>query len=409
MSSPPLSWSSKDQKFVVHIVSIQPHNRTLPSIECSILLDSRMVPLLPKSLVQEQPPLRPVFEIKSAGGKGAGMFATQNIPAGALILVEHPVIVVPASIPFPDRSGAFRALVGRLPPAAHQELMTMANCRSLEECCMEEGIARTNGTALDFAFPPSMSKDPEVREYGGVFLKVNRTNHSCGPNAAHRWDFASFSSSLYALRPITAGEEITMMYTDISASREVRREKLRRLYGFDCECTYCDLPDKKAVAHSDLSRAKLRDWPHINPGYLKWSTDLCRADDVIIKSHQEALALIEQEGMYALRCLYMEEIMLSYALLGEEAQFRDWAQKLLNLCAFQDPALAADVRTWLKNPRLMKKWAWRKKHRLHFGCGNWLFSLATRTSSTSSSSSTPNAPSNASEFLTSSSAVEREV
>lgn len=155
-----------------------------------------------------------------------------------------------------------------------------------------------------------------------------------------------------------------MMYTDISASREVRREKLRRLYGFDCECTYCDLPDKKAVAHSDLSRAKLRDWPHINPGYLKWSTDLCRADDVIIKSHQEALALIEQEGMYALRCLYMEEIMLSYALLGEEAQFRDWAQKLLNLCAFQDPALAADVRTWLKNPRLMKKWAWRKKHRL---------------------------------------------
>jgi len=153
------------------------------------------------------------------------------------------------------------------------------------------------------------------------------------------------------------------MYTDISASREARQEKLRRLYGFDCRCTYCDLPDDKAIARGDLSRAKLRNWRHTNPGYLKWSTDLCRADDVIIKSHQEALDLIEQEGMYGLQCLYMEEIMLSYALLGDEAQFRDWAQKLSNLCTFQDPELAADLRKWLDNPMSMKKWAWRKKQR----------------------------------------------
>ena len=186
---------------------------------------------------------------------------------------------------------------------------------------------------------------------------------SCGPNAAHKWDLKSFSSSLYALRPISAGEEITMMYTDITASREVRREKLRRLYGFHCECAYCDLPDDQAVAHSDLSRVKLRDWRHTNPGYLKWSTDLCRADDVVIKSHEEALTLIEQEGIYGLQCLYMEEIMLSYALLGDEAQFREWAQKLLNLCTYQDPDLVVDLRRWLQNPRSMKKWAWRKKQR----------------------------------------------
>jgi hypothetical protein len=187
---------------------------------------------------------------------------------------------------------------------------------------------------------------------------------SCGPNAAHKWDLKSFSSSLYALRSIRAGEEITMMYTDITASREVRRKKLRRLYGFDCECSYCDLPDDQAVVYSDISRAKLRDWGHTNPGYLKWSTDLCRADDVVIKSHQEALALIEQEGIHGLQCLYMEEITLSYALLGDEVQFRDWAQKLLNLCTHQDPILAADLRKWLENPKSMKKWAWRKKQRL---------------------------------------------
>jgi hypothetical protein len=172
------SWSSEDQEFVVHIVSVQPHDQTLPSIESSILLDVRMVPLLPKTLVQKQPPLQPFFEIKSAGDKGAGMFATQDIPAGALILVEHPVIITPASIPLPDRSGAYKALFNRLLPAARQQLLTMTNCRALEECSTtEEGIARTNGTGIDLAFPPSMSKDPKIKEYGAVFLKINRSNH----------------------------------------------------------------------------------------------------------------------------------------------------------------------------------------------------------------------------------------
>jgi hypothetical protein len=185
----PKSWSSVDQEFVVHIVSVQPHDRTLPSIECSIVLDSRMVPLLPKGIVQKQPPLQPFFEIKSAGDKGAGMFATRDISAGALIIAEHPVIITPASTPFPDRCSAYKTLFNRLPPAARQELLTMTNCRSIDECStVEEGIARTNGTGIDLAFPPSMSEDPEFKEYGAVFLKINRSNHRydrCFPPSYH--------------------------------------------------------------------------------------------------------------------------------------------------------------------------------------------------------------------------------
>lgn len=173
------SWYTNDQEFTVHILSIQPHEQSLPPVECSVLLDSRMVSLLPKGLVQKQPPIvQPSFKIKSAGEKGAGMFATHDIPAGALILVEHPVIVTPASIPLSDRSGAYKTLFSRLPPTARQELLTMTNCRSVEECStIEEGIARTNGTGVDLAFPPSMVKNPEIKEYGAVFLKINRSNH----------------------------------------------------------------------------------------------------------------------------------------------------------------------------------------------------------------------------------------
>ncbi|KAG6806905.1 hypothetical protein H0H93_002252, partial [Arthromyces matolae] len=89
----------------------------------------------------------------------------------------------------------------------------MANCRSTEECpAIEEGISLTNAMAVDLDFPDEI--DSEEKEYGAVFLTINRCNHSCGPNAAHKWDLASFSTSLYALRPIVAGEEITIIYTD---------------------------------------------------------------------------------------------------------------------------------------------------------------------------------------------------
>jgi hypothetical protein len=138
-----------------------------------------MVPLLPKKLIQKQSP-QPVFEIKNAGDKGAGMFATQDIAAGALILVEHPVIIVPASFTSPDKYHAFKALYDHLSSPRRQELLTMANCRSLEECStIEEGIAQTNGTAIGLTFPPSMNKDPNLKEYGGVFLTINRSNHRC--------------------------------------------------------------------------------------------------------------------------------------------------------------------------------------------------------------------------------------
>ncbi|KAF9463577.1 hypothetical protein BDZ94DRAFT_1258594 [Collybia nuda] len=359
------SWSSGSQDFVVHNVHIQTHDPNLPPIECAMLLDSRMIKHLPKNLVQQLQPAQPCFEIKDAGDKGAGMFATRDIPAGALILVENPVIITPASILLPEKSGAYQTLFNNLPLTAREELLTMTNCRSREECNTdEEGIARTNGTGIDLAFPLGMEKDPTAKEYGAVFLKINRSNHSCGPNAAHKWDLASFSSSLYALRPISVGEEITMIYTDVTASREVRRAKLKRLYGFDCGCTYCDLPDEESIVSSDAARAQLRDWGHTHPGYLKWSTDLCRADDVVIKSHQNALRLIEREGMQGLQCLYMEEIVLSYAILGEESEFRAWGERLLKLCTIQDRQLAEDLQKWLANPKSMKKWAWRKKQRM---------------------------------------------
>jgi hypothetical protein len=168
---------------------------------------------------------------------------------------------------------------------------------------------------------------------------------------------------LYALRPVRAGEEIHIQYVDVFAPRAERRAQLAR-YGFECMCPHCDLPDADAVARSDAVRAELRDWRHLHPRFLPWSTDMCRADDDIIVSNLRALALVKQEGLYGMQVPFIEEIALSYAVLGDELRFREWAQQVVDLCAGQDPERASKFAGWMAEPQSYKEWGWRAKQRL---------------------------------------------
>ncbi|PFH45594.1 hypothetical protein AMATHDRAFT_8946 [Amanita thiersii Skay4041] len=391
MTTPP--WKYGTQKFVVHTVNFKSIYAHKPDVQCAILLDPRMIPLLPTNLCAVEPPQPPCFQVRETGEKGAGMFALQDISAGQLIIREHPAIIIPAPS-FPREYGAYETLYQALPEFIRTDLLKMANWKSPEECSHEEGIARTNGTDVDLLFPSEMNRDSseqiQAREYGATFLKIDRCNHSCSPNAAHKWDVATFSSSLYALRDIHAGEEICITYTDITAPRQTRRAKLEKSYGFLCHCQTCDQEDEEAVERSDLIREELHDWWFTNPGYTKWWKDLCRADDAIIKSHQRALELIERESLQALQVPFIEEIALCYAVLGEKENFRVWGKKVVDLSRIANPGFATQFERWTDNPESMKQWAWRRKQQsqrtryIKFNDGDELVDLSMMLSLSSS-------------------------
>ena len=289
------------------------------------------------------------------------MFALKDIPAGGLILSEHPAIIIPAPS-FPREFGAYEALYAALPEPIRTDLLKMANWKSTEECCLEEGIARTNGTDVDLLFPDEMNGGntrASAREYGATFLKIDRCNHSCSPNAAHKWDVERFASDLYALRDVRAGEEICITYTDVTAPRQTRRAKLEKSYGFLCCCQGC----LREVGKSNLAREELHDWWFINPSYGKWWKDLCRSDDAVITSHKRALGLIEMEGLHALQGHFVEEIALCYAVLGDEDAFRTWGRRLIQISRIPAPQRASQFEIWVSNPRSMKRWAWREIQR----------------------------------------------
>jgi hypothetical protein len=309
------------------------------------------------------------------------MFATRRIEAGELILDEHPVLIVPEH-PLPHDSLAWDHLSQNLPEKERVEMLTMANCRPAEECPSPvEGIVRTNALMLDLALTGAKKTKrgrgtESAQRFGGVFLKINRCNHSCGPNAAHKWDVFNLSSKLYALRAIEPGQEITSFYTDVTQPRDVRRAELNRNHRFLCTCPHC-IPtttsspsslEEGEVSHasineSDENRYQLRNWLATHPTYLKWSTDLCRADDMVTSFHRLALALIDKEGAHFLQHIFLEELALCYAILGDDVEFRFWAQEFIQKCGIEDPGRAKEFETWLDDPKRFKKWAWRQKQR----------------------------------------------
>lgn len=78
----------------------------------------------------------------------------------------------------------------------------------------------------------------------GLYEHVACANHSCQPNAALRPD-ADGVMRFLAIRPVAAGDEVTISYLaegDLLWPTSWRRRRLKR-WAFDCNCPRCAAPD----------------------------------------------------------------------------------------------------------------------------------------------------------------------
>ncbi|TFK26315.1 SET domain-containing protein [Coprinopsis marcescibilis] len=352
------------------------HTLTLPSAlpntastNIPALLHLSMVPLLPNPLPDALPmPTDEPYTVRKTEDRGYAMFANRPIPRGALIKLEHPIYILPA-LPL-DEPSSYERLGEGIEDGDYAEMLTMANCRSKEECpSIIEGVARTNALTLGFHFPLGADSDhhlskPLARQYGGVFLKINRCNHACGPNASYKWSLPTLTARLYALRSIAPNEEITINYTDLLQPRSDRLRNLEKYYKFACDCKWCTFTDPEAQEKSDAARAFLGTYLNTHPSYRKWSMDICLPDTFVIESHLSAIQLIEKEGLDALLPLFLDEILRCYAELGDEDQFRVYAERTRQLVAVADPELATELASYLEDPiGNFPKWGARRMFR----------------------------------------------
>ena len=74
-----------------------------------------------------------------------------------------------------------------------------------------------------------------------MFLTLARINHSCRPNVSHHWDESLQRMLVFAIRDISAGEELRTTYGPCEClPTAARREYLADRFGFWCACEMCE-------------------------------------------------------------------------------------------------------------------------------------------------------------------------
>jgi hypothetical protein len=188
----------------------------------------------------------PMYAIKEVPGKGKGLVATKDIPAGTRIVSEKPIIDSGRQVTGMDQlQSRICQQIGSLREDQKQEFLSMHNVFPYTNVVDRYlGIFRSN--ALPFG--PGTNA-------AGIFLQACRINHACDNNALNFWSATLNQITIQAVRDIYKGEEITISYLQSYENRQIRQEQLQEDFRFMCTCNLCSLPpDQSRDSDTKLDR-----------------------------------------------------------------------------------------------------------------------------------------------------------
>lgn len=213
-----------------------------------------------------------MYEVRAAGVKGLGVFATQLISRGTRILSERALLTIPHR---GDGAGAGAVLhgLGALSLLQKGALLALSRGAPRRDVAMLRwGQVAWHRTLAAFGalwprFDAHAPTPPETPGFAlrigehvqilaifrsnafdigadrqAVFPRIARINHSCVPNAQGHFHEGLGKLNIHATRDILGGEEVMISYLKETgvALRSQRRAKLLEGYGFDCDCPACD-------------------------------------------------------------------------------------------------------------------------------------------------------------------------
>jgi hypothetical protein len=184
----------------------------------------------------------PLFEVKEIQGKGKGLVALCDLPQGTRIIHEKPLLVTQPMAPV-----AFEAFLAskirKLSKQEQRQFLSLHN--NFRGKYPFGGIVKTN------ALPCGSGS-----AVGGIYATLCLINHSCLPNSQNTWNSDTKHETIYAIRPISCGEEITISYDRGGPSRD-RQMFLKNSFGFHCSCSVCSLPPAE-LRNSDIRRLRIQ-------------------------------------------------------------------------------------------------------------------------------------------------------
>ncbi|ESZ94009.1 hypothetical protein SBOR_5587 [Sclerotinia borealis F-4128] len=183
-----------------------------------------------------------LFSIEQVPGKGKGLVARFNIDTGTRIVSEKPLFTITNLSPISLLESTIVAKLKELSKPEQREFLSLHN--NLPGKYPFSGIVKTNALPCG---PDSI--------VGGIYPTICLINHECTPNANQSWNQNLNRETIHAIRPIKAGEEITISY-DTGNETSTRQAHLKSSFGFNCTCTLCSFPQLDIQA-SDTRRRNI--------------------------------------------------------------------------------------------------------------------------------------------------------
>lgn len=171
--------------------------------------------------------------------KGRYLFATRPVRAGQLILTEQPIFTGKNHEEVAEQMVGDPRFLHLYPPVPPSP-----GAMDVEHALK---VVASNSWGIKVY-------KPDRQRATAIYLHMSMINHSCVPNSCF------MKNSLYALRNIKVGEEVTCSYLlppklgDLSAEERSRRMST---WFPQCRCTACLVGTKYSVEEME----KLHDWP----------------------------------------------------------------------------------------------------------------------------------------------------
>ncbi|CDO71130.1 hypothetical protein BN946_scf184844.g134 [Trametes cinnabarina] len=280
------------------------------------------------------------YSLQDVPGKGKGLVASRAISRGELILSEAPLIQQ-------DRSYSNASILRALAPVSEQqqrEYFSLANAHKGNRSIPPPlGIFKTNALPCG----DHSVLEGSAATHAAVFVLGSRFNSSCEPNVNNYWDANLQKITFWATRDIAIGEELCISYGECLASREARRSRLKRLFGFDCTCVACSRTGE------DLTKSDER---RLEIARLYEEIGQCGgAPAAGVRMVKRALRLLEEEGLLGLSTagLYYDAFQFCVSV-ADSKNAKAWASKAWDTyCAMRGPdsEAAKKMHKYLKDPR----------------------------------------------------------
>ena len=225
------------------------------------------------------------YEIKKTEYRGFGMFATEKIQAGELIIKEEFIFKLCQQYSnVKQKLDDIEANLSSLSTEKRKTFFELSDCYQPNNP-IALTIYQTNALPLG---PGSISN--------AIFPTIARINHSCLPNSHHHWNHREEKETVYAIKDIEKGEEILISYIDTYLDREMRKSKLKDYFNFICACQLCSISDPVAVKKSNVRRRLLKNLE------IEFLSSEGKASDRLDEKVNLFLKISKEENIYTRSC-----------------------------------------------------------------------------------------------------------